>query len=458
MRTLYRKFTAATLGILAVSIAVGFALANLVYITSTKEKIDHQNVEIAKEIVQVLEQVHGSGTAYPPYLDSVGKLGYQIYVLSESGEEAYFGQPFSKGELPKEALKVMEHGEIYHGMNTFSHQFWMMGHFSNHLGNTVGVPFTLDGEMYGLYMRPNSRLLFSDIHMILAIFIAAIAAVSIIGVLWFAKQLIRPITMLTEATREISRENFNYDLNINRNDEIGQLAESFKMMQRQLQHNDEARKSFISNVSHDFQSPLLNIQGYADLLKAPETTDEERQEYAEIIGEESKRLSSLTRQLLLLTSLDQAAYPMKLSDVQIDEQIKEMVRKYQWRLEEKEIEVSYKLQPVSLKGDAELMVNVWDNLLTNAIKYNTLGGSIWIGLTKQEASVELVFRDTGIGMSEEAVSKIFDRFYRVDAARKKGGTGLGLAIVKQIIDLHGGEIAVSSIEGEGTTFTIKLPC
>jgi signal transduction histidine kinase len=294
--------------------------------------------------------------------------------------------------------------------------------------------------------------------MILAIFIAAIAAVSIIGVLWFAKHLIRPITMLTEATREISRENFNYDLNIHRNDEIGQLAESFRMMQRQLQHNDEARKSFISNVSHDFQSPLLNIKGYADLLKAPETTDEERQEYAEIIGEESKRLSSLTRQLLLLTSLDQAAYPMKLSDVQIDEQIKEMVRKYQWRLEEKEIEVSYKLQPVSLKGDAELMVNVWDNLLTNAIKYNTLGGSIWIGLTKQEANVELVFRDTGIGMSEEAVSKIFDRFYRVDAARKKGGTGLGLAIVKQIIDLHGGEIAVSSIEGEGTTFTIKLPC
>ncbi|WP_053361010.1 HAMP domain-containing sensor histidine kinase [Bacillus sp. FJAT-27251] len=457
MSTLYRKFTAATVVILVISIAIGFAVANFVYLTSTKEKIDQQNVEIAQEIVDVLEQVHGSGTAYPPYLESVGKLGYQIYVLSEYGEEAYFGQPFARGELPDEAMKVIEDGDIYHGMNTFKNQFWMMGHFANDLRNTVGIPFTLDGEQYGLFMRPNNRLLFSDIHMTLVIFIMAIAAVSIIGVLWFAKQLIRPITSLTEATHEISRENFNYALDIQRNDEIGQLAESFKMMQRQLQHNDEARKSFISNVSHDFQSPLMNIQGYADLLSAPETSEGERQQYVEIIGEESKRLSSLTKQLLLLTSLDQAAYPMKLSDVQIDEQIKAMIRKYQWRLEEKEIEVSYKLQPVSLKGDAELMVNVWDNLLTNAIKYNTVGGSIWIGLSRQDDAVELVFRDTGIGMNEEGVSKIFDRFYRVDAARKKGGTGLGLAIVKQVIDLHGGEIAVESKVGEGTTFTIKLP-
>jgi signal transduction histidine kinase len=457
MSTLYRKFTAATVAILAISIAIGFAVANFVYLTSTKEKIDQQNVEIAQEIVDVLEQVHGSGTAYPPYLESVGKLGYQIYVLSEYGEEAYFGQPFARGELPDEAMKVIADGDIYHGMNTFKNQFWMMGHFANDLRNTVGIPFTLDGEQYGLFMRPNNRLMFSDIHMTLVIFILAIAAVSIIGVLWFAKQLIRPITSLTEATHEISRENFNYALNIQRNDEIGQLAQSFKMMQRQLQHNDEARKSFISNVSHDFQSPLMNIQGYADLLMSPEISEGERQQYVEIIGEESKRLSSLTKQLLLLTSLDQAAYPMKLSDVQIDEQIKAMIRKYQWRLEEKDIEVSYKLQPVSLKADAELMVNVWDNLLTNGIKYNRVGGSIWIGLSRQGDGVELVFRDTGIGMNEEAVSKIFDRFYRVDAARKKGGTGLGLAIVKQVIHLHGGKIAVESKVGEGTTFIIKLP-
>ncbi len=110
-----------------------------------------------------------------------------------------------------------------------------------------------------------------------------------------------------------------------------------------------------------------------------------------------------------------------------------------------------------MKVDAELMSNVWDNLLTNAIKYNVHGGNIWINLEKTETSITIIFKDTGIGISQEAVSQIFDRFYRVDSARKKDGTGLGLSIVKQIIDLHGGEITVDSKVGAGTTFTLRLP-
>ena len=228
-------------------------------------------------------------------------------------------------------------------------------------------------------------------------------------------------------------------------------------MQRQLQHNDEARKSFINDVSHDFQSPLMNIQGYAELLKSQNVSEHERNEYLQIIDHESKRLSNLTKQLLLLTSLDQKAYPMMISEVQVDEQIKQTIRRYQWRLQEKEIEVSYKLPSVRMKVDAELMSNVWDNLITNAIKYNAHGGNIWIRLSKSEASITIIVKDTGIGMSKKDMTQIFDRFYRVDSSRKRDGTGLGLSIVKQIIDLHGGEIKVDSEVGEGTTFTIILP-
>lgn len=457
MKTLYRKFIVATLVILSISITIGFILANIVYMTSTKQKIDQQNVEITEEITSKLEGMHSHPSSYKPFLESIGKLGYQIYIVNESGEEAYFGQPFKKKELPQEARKVLKEKEIYHGMDQFSDQFLMMGHFSNDIKNTVGVPFTMNGEQYGLFLRPNNKLLFSDIHMILAWFFVAIAVVSISGVIWFAKHLIRPITKLTEATKEITRENFNYTLKIERNDEIGQLVESFNTMQKQLQHNDEARKSFINNVSHDFQSPLMNIQGYAELLKSQEVTEHEQSEYLQIIDGEAKRLSNLTKQLLLLTSLDQNAYPMKLSDVQLNEQIKQTIRRYQWRLEEKEIEVSYKLPPIKMKVDAELMSNVWDNLLTNAIKYNAHGGTIWIGLTTTEDTLSIIFKDTGIGMTKEAVTQIFDRFYRVDSSRKKDGTGLGLSIVKQIIDLHGGKIKVDSLVGEGTTFTILLP-
>ncbi|KAF0823101.1 ATP-binding protein [Cytobacillus firmus] len=200
----------------------------------------------------------------------------------------------------------------------------------------------------------------------------------------------------------------------------------------------------------------MNIQGYAELLHTQKLSDEEHFEYVQIIDQESKRLSNLTKQLLLLTSLDQKSYPMKLSEVKLDEQIKETIRRHQWRLEEKEIEVSYKLAPVILKGDPELLVNIWDNLLTNAIKYNSHGGSILISLSQTQTAIEVIFQDTGIGISEDAISQIFERFYRVDSARKKDGTGLGLSIVKQVIELHNGVISADSQSGNGTIFTITF--
>lgn len=457
MRTLYRKFIVATLLILTISVTIGMILANFIYMTSTKQKIDQHNVEIAQNVTLILENMHSDRSSFKLFLESIGNLGYQIYVVNESGEEAYFGKPFAKTDFPKEAKKVLSKKEIYHGMNHFSHKFLMMGHFSNDVENTVGIPFTMSGEQYGLFLRPNNKLLFSDIHMILAWFFVAVTVVSISGVILFAKHLIQPITKLTEATKEITRENFHYPLTNDRNDEIGQLVESFNTMQKQLQHNDEARKSFINNVSHDFQSPLMNIQGYAELLLSQKVNDREFREYLQVIDHESKRLSILTKQLLLLTSLDQKAYPMMISEVQLDEQIKQTIRRYQWRLQEKEIEVSYKLPSVRMKVDAELMSNVWDNLITNAIKYNTHGGSIWISLSRNESFLTIIVRDTGIGMSKEAVTQIFDRFYRVDSSRKSDGTGLGLSIVKQIIDLHGGEVKVDSKDAKGTTFTIILP-
>ncbi|MBO9131469.1 HAMP domain-containing sensor histidine kinase [Bacillus sp. 165] len=456
MRTLYRKFVAATLLILTISVITGFILINWIYMTTTKQKIDRQNVVIAEEIVSSIEGMHGHRSALAPYLESIGKLGYQVLLIDKEGKKQYFGEDFSKTELSPEAMKVLDEKEIYHGMSDDSKHPFMMGHFSNDVRNTVGVPFTSDGQEYALFMRPNNKLLFSDIHMILVWFILAVAVISIIGMIWFAKHLIKPITQLTEATRELTRENFNYDLTITRRDEIGQLAESFTTMQRQLQHNDEARKSFISNVSHDFQSPLMNIKGYAELLKS-DVSEEERGQYLEIIDEESIRLSHLTKQLLIMTSLDQKAYPMKISEVRVDEQIKQVIRRYQWLIEEKGIEVSYNLIPCVFKYDSELMTNVWDNLMTNAIKYSRQGDSIWIGLDEKETELIITFKDTGIGMSQKDMEQIFDRFYRVDSARKKGGTGLGLSIVKQIINLHKGKVVVESKEGKGAIFTITLP-
>ncbi|MHA6483353.1 sensor histidine kinase [Paenibacillus sp. strain BS8-2] len=456
MNTLYRKLLVATLIIIAISLIAGALLANLVYMFSTKQKIDQHNIDMALEIAATLER-HPYPSSFADYLASIGKLGYQIALVDSQGAMTFYGQPFAKTELPSEALRVLTHHEIYHGMSHFSNELLLFGHFSNELRNTAGVPIELEGETYGLFLRPNNKLLFSDIHMILIWFVVIIAFVSVIGVLAFAKRLIRPIVKLTEATQELTRENFNYPVHIESNDEIGQLARSFQFMQKQLKHNDEARKAFINNVSHDFQSPLMNIQGYTELMKTSEGSWAERLDYLDIINQEAKRLSSLTRQLLLLTSLDQHAYPMKYSDVAIHEQIQDTIRRHQWRLQEQSIEVSYKLPPIVMRGDAELLENVWENLFTNAIKYNLYGGAIWIHIERTRDSILVVFRDSGIGLSQDAASHIFERFYRVDAARQKNGTGLGLSIVQQIIKLHNGTIAVSSEPDKGTAFTLRFP-
>lgn len=457
MKTLYRQFTVATLFLLVISILIGFIIANAFYLAVTKEETIEQNVAIAEEIVGTLEVVPYSADGFKGYLEAVAKLGYQIALVDSAGNKTFFGEPFDDTAFPEEAERVLTEGAVYTGLDNFTGRIFMIGHFTNELHNTVGVPFEQGGERYGLFIRPDTKLVATDIHSVLIGFVAAIALVIIIGMLWMARQLTRPIVQLTEATKHIARENFSYPLDIRRNDEIGQLSESFNLMQNQLKHNDLARKSFISNVSHDFQSPLMNIQGYADLLKADDLPDADRLAFTAIIDQEAKRLSSLTRQLLLLTSLDQGAYPMKAEEFALDEQLKGAVRKYRWRLEEEDINLSYHLAPTRFRGDAELLENVWENLLTNAIKYNKPGGSIEIGLRSDEESVQVSFKDTGVGISEEALGQLFDRFYRGDAARNTDGTGLGLSIVHQVVTLHHGKIDVKSKPGDGSEFIITLP-
>ncbi|MFS0726825.1 sensor histidine kinase [Paenibacillus sp. 1P07SE] len=457
MKTLYRQFILATLCILAISIIGGFFLANQYYLRVTKERSDEQNVAIAQEIVSAMEQNHQSETGFDVYLQSVARLGYQIYVRSQDGEEHIFGEAFEGRTLPPEAMRVITDQSIYHGIQNYAGGNFIFGHFSNDLKNTVGVPFTYNNQRYGLFVRPNIRWLSSDIHTVFVGFILAIAIVNIAGMLWLARQLTRPIVQLTEATRQIARENYSYQPDIQRKDEIGQLSDSFNLMQLQLQHNLLARKAFVSNVSHDFQSPLMNIQGYAGLLQTSSVSEEKRVEYAAIIDQEARRLSALTMQLLLLSSLEQTHYPLNLSEFRLDEQLKTVIRRYRWRLEESEIDLSYKLAPLSIHADEELLMNVWDNLLTNAIKYNRPAGSIEISMRTDSSGVSVTFRDTGIGIAPASLPHVFERFFREDEARKNNGTGLGLSIAREIITLHNGNIQVQSKKGEGSIFTISFP-
>lgn len=455
LKTLSSKFALTTLLLMLGSLLLGFFFTNTYYHQMIKTPNDQKNVEIAQAMTTYIEQEHIKGLA--DYFEMLGETGYQLYVVKDDGTTYFYGGKFRDTSLEQATIEQVMAGNIYHGMRDFPRETFVMGFFANELVNTIGVPFTYEDNNYALFMRPNIKLLFSEVHRILGALMLAMFVLSLIGVIVLAQTIINPIKKLTRATHNIAHENFDAPLEIERVDEIGQLAKSFKLMTEQLQENDEMRKEFISNVSHDFQSPLLNIQGYATLLTDANLTEQERAEYSEIIEIETKRLSKLTKQLLVLTTLDSSTRKPKRELFDLTAQLKETVRKYRWQIEEHHIDFIYNLAPVMFKGDAGLLQNIWDNIIANAIKYSEEGACIELTLEELPDAITVTVQDTGIGMSKEALARIFERFYRADESRTKHGTGLGLPIVKQVVEKHEGHIDLTSVLGEGTTVKITLP-
>lgn len=267
------------------------------------------------------------------------------------------------------------------------------------------------------------------------------------------------MTRLTNALKELS--NGNYDVRVDNvgQDEISKLNQGFNQMTRQLAKQDETRQKFISDISHEFQTPLTSIQGFANILKEEDLPKEQRVKYANIILYNSKRLSSLAKNMLQLTLLDREEIELEISTYSLVEQMNRVISTQENQAMEKNIEIEFQVpkKDIVIDGDEQRLEQVWTNIVSNAIKYTNDGGLITISMKKTSKEVEVSIEDTGIGMSKEVVSHIFERFYREDKARNVEGNGLGLAIVKSIIDLHNGKIDILSQVDVGTVFSVKLP-
>jgi signal transduction histidine kinase len=235
------------------------------------------------------------------------------------------------------------------------------------------------------------------------------------------------------------------------------------------------RQDFVSNVSHEIQSPLTSITGFANLLKDANLPEEKRLHYLEIIETESKRLSSLSENLLKLSTLEMDGAELTKQPYRLDKQIEEAVLMLEPQWSGKGLTVEAELSEVTYEGDENLMSQIWINLLGNAIKFTSThsgtdaegspgagaseSGRIGISLSQTDGGIVAKVSDSGIGISPEDQLRIFERFYKVDKARDRslGGNGLGLSIVKRIVDLHEGQITVQSESAKGTEFTITLP-
>ncbi|MBM7665833.1 signal transduction histidine kinase [Solibacillus kalamii] len=457
MRSLYVKFVVFTIGIMIFSGILAFLISNTYYQQKLKPFNDQKNTTIALNIAEFTG--NQPDLDLKDYFENISSIGYQIFLVDNSGNEFYFGAPFREKTLSHSTKEQVINGDIFHGILNFPQETFVTGFFANELKNTIGVPLTHNEKKYALFIRPDIKLLFNEMHILFGWLLALAIMLSIIMVIFITKYLVHPISKLTSATKSLSNGNYNVDLDITRHDELGELSHSFLRMASKLEQMDEMRKEFISNISHDIQSPLSNIKGYANLLKSESMSPEDKSNYISIINGEIKRLSTLTRQLLLLASLDRDEDIMKRKSVNIGKQIKELIRSNQWQIGEKGITLGFTLPDVEITGDPSLLNAVWDNLLTNAIKYNKPNGIIEISIKEQGKSVLVIFEDSGIGLNDKEKERIFDRFYRVDTARSRSvdGTGLGLSIVAAIVTLHGGIIHVNSIETQGTSFVVELP-
>lgn len=265
-----------------------------------------------------------------------------------------------------------------------------------------------------------------------------------------------------EVFRQIGRGNFNVRLKRDPRHKLGRfevLVDSVNEMTEKLKAMEAMRQEFISNVSHEIQSPLTSIRGFAQALSNDNLSEEDRRHYLQIIEMESTRLSRLSDNLLKLTSLESDFHQLHAATFRLDQQLRNVVLASEPQWLEKQLELELDLEPVTVTADEEMLSQIWVNLLHNSIKFTPSGGAIRIGLTRQMNQAVIQIADTGIGIPAEDQQRIFERFYKADKSRNRasGGSGLGLSIVKKIVETHHGSIQVESTPGEGTKFTVSLP-
>lgn len=235
------------------------------------------------------------------------------------------------------------------------------------------------------------------------------------------------------------------------------IAQYFNRMTEELSGMETLRTDFIANVSHELKTPLAIIQNYGTMLQQPSLPESTRLEYAKAVTDTSRRLAALITNILKLNKLEnQEIYPA-MEDYDLGEQLCQCMLLFEDNWEEKGLKIEADIaQPLLIHGDMEMLSLVWNNLISNAVKFTEPGGKVTVTLRPEGEYALVKVADTGCGISREAGAHIFEKFYQGDTSHATAGNGLGLALVKRVVDIVGGEIAVESEVGKGSTFIVKL--
>ncbi len=321
------------------------------------------------------------------------------------------------------------------------------------------VTFAVSSIIFLLFFEKN--LTIEEAHVVYSeVMLVALLCCVLFGslLLFYAmKWISRPILEISQAAEAVSKGDFSVKVMYRSNDELGHLAENFNLMTKELASMAYLQKDFITNVSHEFKTPIASIQGFAEMLQDKELSPEAFQQYTTIIISEARRLNQLSSNMLRLSKLDHQYILAKAKLFSLDEQIRKTVVLLEEKWSQKNLSMAIDLEKLDYFGDEALTQQVWLNLIENAIKFSNLNGTLKISAKRNGRMLEVIIEDNGIGLSDADQARVFDKFFQADQSRAQLGNGLGLAIVKKIIEISQGTIELSSKQHVGTKIVINLP-
>ena len=280
---------------------------------------------------------------------------------------------------------------------------------------------------------------------------------SLVVAIVFARSIYRPLNLMTEASRQIARGDYDHKIPSQGPKELRELADSFNHMSEEVKNSQQQLRHFVADVSHELKSPLTSIQGFSQALMDGTASDEETKTKAvNIINSESKRMRRQVDELLELSRMQSGQFKMVKEPVDLNEVLRRCYDIFELQASEKDIHLTKKFSgSLFVNGDADRLEQLFSNLLDNAIKNTRSGGEISISSGKFGGFVEIGVADNGPGIPQDQLPNVFERFYQVTGVRT--GVGLGLAIAREITLTHGGTIEARSEPGEGTVFIIRFP-
>lgn len=353
-------------------------------------------------------------------------------------------------------MKKLQYKQILRAVNNYLVFFLIVAFvvsccmmlFVTVLADTMGLVFTMDN------IGTAAKLTFGNV-LLITLFSGTFDY-------FRRKQMVeRPVKRILEATEKIMQGDFTIRIEpvkeFSGETGFNEIIKAINKMTAELAGTETLRTDFIANVSHELKTPLAVMGNYATMLQKPGISEEDRIEYAKAISHSSRRLAALITNILKLNKLENQQIFPQLDEYDLGEQLCENLLQFEDIWEKKELNIETDIEDdVRIRSDAELLSLVWNNLISNAVKFTPEGGTIGIKLKTEGNLVVVSFSDTGCGIKPEVGQHIFEKFYQGDTSHATQGNGLGLALVKRVVDILNGEIGVQSVYGQGSTFTVKF--